>query len=170
MSSRPGMEIVGIEQPVRGEMLKVGDPAPDFTLTANNWQKKHLADYAGKVKIFSMVPSLDTRVCATQTRRFNEEAAALGDNVVVLTVSADLPYAQYRWCAAEGIKNVETLSDHFDMNFSDAYGVHVYNARICQRAVIIVDQNDVVQYVEYMPQIGNEVNFDAALAKARELV
>lgn len=170
MSSRPGMEVAGIEQPVRGAMLKVGDPAPDFSLTANNWQKKHLSDYAGKVRIFSVVPSLDMRVCAAQTRRFNEEAAALGENVVVLTVSADLPYAQRRWCAAEGIDRVETLSDHFDMNFSDAYGVHVYNLRICQRAVFVVDQNNVVQLAEYIPVIGNEVNFDAALAKARELV
>lgn len=168
--SRPGMMLGTVEHPVQGEMLKVGDPAPDFRLKANDWTIKSLADYAGKVKIFSVVPSLDTRVCAAQTRRFNQEAAALGENVVILTVSADLPYAQRRWCAAEGIDRVETLSDHFDMNFSDAYGVHVTDMRICQRSVFVVDQNNVVQLAQYVPVMGDEVDFDAALNKARELV
>lgn len=170
MMSRPGMMLGTVEHPVQGEMLKVGDPAPDFRLKANDWTIKSLADYAGKVKIFSVVPSLDTRVCAAQTRRFNQEAAALGENVVILTVSADLPYAQRRWCAAEGIDRVETLSDHFDMNFSDAYGVHVTDMRICQRSVFVVDQNNVVQLAQYVPVMGDEVDFDAALNKARELV
>ena len=168
--NRPGMMLGTVEHPVQGEMLKVGDPAPDFRLKANDWTIKSLADYAGKVKIFSVVPSLDTRVCAAQTRRFNQEAAALGENVVILTVSADLPYAQRRWCAAEGIDRVETLSDHFDMNFSDAYGVHVTDMRICQRSVFVVDQNNVVQLAQYIPVMGDEVDFDAALNKARELV
>lgn len=168
--SRPGMMLGTVEHPVQGEMLKVGDPAPDFRLKANDWTIKSLADYAGKVKIFSVVPSLDTRVCAAQTRRFNQEAAALGENVVILTVSADLPYAQRRWCAAEGIDRVETLSDHFDMNFSDAYGVHVTDMRICQRSVFVVDQNNVVQLAQYVPVMGDEVDFDATLNKARELV
>lgn len=170
MMSRPGMMLGTVEHPVQGEMLKVGDPAPDFRLKANDWTIKSLADYAGKVKIFSVVPSLDTRVCAAQTRRFNQEAAALGENVVILTVSADLPYAQRRWCAAEGIDRVETLSDHFDVNFSDAYGVHVTDMRICQRSVFVVDQNNVVQLAQYVPVMGDEVDFDAALNKARELV
>lgn len=167
---RPGMMIGDREMPVRGAMLKPGDPAPDFALTANNWQTKRLADYAGMVKIISVVPSLDTRVCAAQTRRFNQEAAALGDKVVVLTVSADLPYAQARWCAAEGIDRVETLSDHKDMNFSEAYGVHVHDLRICQRAVFVIDADNVVRHAEYVPVIGNEVDFEAALAAARALV
>lgn len=170
MMSRPGMMLGTVEHPVQGEMLKVGDPAPDFRLKANDWTIKSLADYAGKVKIFSVVPSLDTRVCAAQTRRFNQEAAALGENVVILTVSADLPYAQRRWCAAEGIDRVETLSDHFDVNFSDAYGVHVTDMRICQRSVFVVDQNNVVQLAQYVPVMGDEVDFDATLNKARELV
>jgi thiol peroxidase len=151
-------------------MLKVGDPAPDFRLTANNWSIKSLADYAGKVKIISVVPSLDTRVCAAQTRRFNQEAAGLGSEVVILTVSADLPYAQRRWCAAEGIDQVETLSDHKDMNFSDAYGVHVIDMRITQRALFVLDRENVIQYAEYVHLMGDEVTFDSALAKARELV
>jgi thiol peroxidase len=168
--ARLGMKIVGTELAVRGEMLAVNAAAPDFRLTANNWQSKTLADYAGMVKIISVVPSLDTRVCSAQTRRFNQEASDLGDKVVILTVSADLPYAQSRWCAAEGIERVVTLSDHFDMNFSDAYGVHVYPVRICQRAVFVVDQRDVVRLAEYVYEIGDEINFDAALALARQCI
>jgi thioredoxin-dependent peroxiredoxin len=170
MAARGGMAIGAIEHPVRGVTLNVGDPAPDFILTANDWTKRTLADYAGKIKIFSIVPSLDTHTCASQTRRFNKEASALAENTVVLTVSADLPYAQRRWCSAEGIDRVETLSDHFDMNFSDVYGVHVYTLRICQRAVFVVDQHNIVRLSEYVPVIGNEIDFEAALAKARELV
>lgn len=168
--SRPGMMLGTVEYPVQRAMLSVGDPAPDFRLRANDWKTKSLADYEGKVKIFSLVPSLDTRVCAAQTRRFNQEAAALSENVVILTVSADLPYAQRRWCAAEGIDRVETLSDHFDMNFSDAYGVHVSDLRICQRSVFVVDAQNVVQLAQYVPVMGDEVDFEAALSKARELI
>jgi thiol peroxidase len=168
--TRPGMTIGQTEHPVSGPMLRVGDAAPDFKLTANDWSFKTLADYAGKVKILSIVPSLDTRVCSTQTRRFNEEAASLSSDIVILTVSADLPYAQRRWCGAEGIERVVTLSDHKDMSFSTAYGVHVTDMRICQRAAFVVDKNNRVQYVEYIPIIGNEITFAAVLDKARELV
>ncbi len=167
---RPGMFVGTVEMAVQNAMLKVGEVAPNCTLTANNWSSVTLADYAGKVKIISVVPSLDTRVCAAQTRRFNAEAAGLGSDVVILTVSADLPYAQRRWCAAEGIDQVVTLSDHLDMNFSDAFGVHVIDMRICQRALFVLDRDDVVRYAEYVPVIGSEVNFDAGLAKAKELV
>ena len=170
MATRPGMYIGSDEHEVQNEMLKVGEVAPDFSLTANNWASKTLADYMGKIKIISVVPSLDTRVCAAQTRRFNEEAAGLGSEVVILTVSADLPYAQRRWCAAEGIDQVITLSDHKDMNFSDAFGVHVIDMRITQRALFVIDKEDVVRYAEYVPAIGNEVHFEDALAMARELV
>ncbi len=169
MNARAGMSIGKQEYEVIGEMLQPGQPAPDFRLTANNWATRTLADYAGKIKIFSVVPSLDTRVCAAQTRRFNQEAANIDDRIVILTISADLPYAQQRWCGAEGITAVETLSDHKDVSFGEAYGLLVKDLRILQRAVIVVDQHDVVRYVEYVPVIGSEVNFDAALAAARAL-
>jgi thiol peroxidase len=158
------------ELEVRGEQLSVGDTAPAFSLTSNNWSPKTLGDFAGKVKILSVVPSLETRVCAAQTRRFNEEAAKLGDDVAILGISSDLPYSQRRWCAAEGIEQVITLSDHKTMGFSDAYGVHVVPMRICQRALFVIDKNNVIRYAEYVPIMGNEVSFDAALAKARELI
>ncbi len=168
--ARRGMELAGNELTVQGEMLQVGQPAPDFILTANNWQAKTLAEYAGKIKIISIVPSLDTRVCATQTRRFNQEASNLSDNIVVLTVSADLPYAQRRWCAAEGIDRVETLSDHKTMNFSTAYGVNVVDLRICQRSVFVLDRDNLVRYAEYVYKMGDEPDYEAALAAARILV
>jgi thiol peroxidase len=164
------MMIGQAEHAVQGQMLNVGDHAPDFQLTANDWTMKTLADYKGKVKVLSIVPSLDTRVCSAQTRRFNEEAAAFGENLVVLTISADLPYAQRRWCGAEGIERVVTLSDHKNMSFSDAYGVHVMDLRICQRACFVVDQNDVVQHVDYVPIIGNEIDFIGALSAVQKLI
>ena len=169
MSSRPGMAIGSHEFPVVGDRLNIGDHAPDFRLTANNWSSKSLSDYTCKVKILSIVPSLDTSVCSAQTHRFNQEASSFGQDIIVLTVSADLPYAQSRGCGAVGVERVETLSDHKDMNFSTAYGVHVSDLRICQRAAFVVDQNNVVQYAEYVPLIGDEVNFAAVLSKAKAL-
>ncbi|MBI1278550.1 MAG: thiol peroxidase [Anaerolineaceae bacterium] len=158
------------EFPVVAKMLKVGDQAPDFALTANNWSRKTLSDYTGKVKILSIVPSLDTSVCSAQTRRFNQEASAFNQDIVILTVSADLPYAQSRWCGAEGIERVETLSDHKDMNFSTAYGVHVIDLRICQRAAFVIGQNDIVQYSEYVPNIDHVINFEAVLSCAMSMI
>ena len=152
---------------IRGSMLKVGDDAPDFALTATNWSVKTLKDYDGKVKVFSIIPSIDTSVCSTQTRRFNEEAASLSDDIVILAVSADMPYAHRRWCGAEGIEQVEGLSTHKDMRFSDDYGVHVVDLRINQRAVIVVDSNNKVVYTEYLVPMGNEPNYEAAIEAAK---
>ena len=170
MSFRPGMMVGSNEHPVQGAMLNVGSPAPDFALIANNFAARSLQDYAGKVKIFSVIPSIDTSVCSAQTRRFNEEAAKLGDGIVVLTVSADLPFALKRYCGNEGIENTETLSTYRDMKFAYDYGVHDTAWRTCQRALFVVDQQNTIRYAEYVPVIGNEVNFDAALTVARSLV
>lgn len=161
--NRVGMLLLGNELTVRGDMLKIGQSAPDFALTAKNWRTKSLADYAGKVKIISVVPSLDTEVCSTQTRRFNQEASSLSDQVVVLTVSADLPYAQARWCAAEGIDRVETLSDHKTMAFAEAYGVNVVDLRIMQRAVFVLDPYNVVRHAEYVRNIDDQPDYSAVL-------
>lgn len=166
--ARKGLMVGDSEHHVRNEMLEIGAAAPDFNLTANDLSSKSLADYAGKVKVISVIPSIDTGVCADQTRRFNGEAAAL-ENTVVLTVSADMPFALGRFCGSEGIDNTETLSTQRDMQFADDYGVHDTDWRICQRAVFVLDRENVVQHAEYVPVIGNEVDFDAALAKAKEL-
>ncbi len=170
MSDRPGMMVGPNEHHVQGPMLEVGQAAPDFTLIANDLSPRTLADYAGKVKVISVIPSIDTGVCAAQTHRFNKEAVELSDNIAVLTVSADLPFALKRYCGNEGIDKTETLSTYRDMQFAQDYGVYDTDWRVCQRSVFVVDQNDVVQYAEYVPVIGNEVSFDVALAKAKELV
>ena len=166
--ARKGMMVGDSEHKIQNDMLNVGAQAPDFSLIANDLSSKSLADYAGKVTVISVIPSIDTGVCSDQTRRFNVEAAGL-EGTVVLTVSVDLPFALGRFCGSEGIENTETLSTHRDMKFADDYGVHDTDWRICQRAVFVLDRDDVVQYAEYVPIIGNEVNFDAALAKAKEL-
>ncbi len=166
--ARKGMMVGASEHNIQNEMLEVGAAAPDFSLIANDLSSKSLADYAGKVKVISVIPSIDTGVCSAQTRRFNEEAASLA-NTVVLTVSADMPFALGRFCGSEGIENTETLSTQRDMQFADDYGVHDTDWRICQRAVFVLDQDNVLRHAEYVPVIGDEVDFEAALAKAREL-
>lgn len=150
-----------------GNRLEAGSAAPDFRLTANDLSPVTLADSAGKVRIISVVPSLDTGVCDKQTRRFNEEAAGLGDSVTILTVSADLPFAQSRWCGAAGIDKVKTLSDHYDMNFGNAYGVHIKELRLDTRAIFVVDSTNKLVHVEYVPEMTDFPDFDSALAAAK---
>lgn len=149
-----------------GNEVKVGDKAPDFSVLRNDLSVAALADYAGKVKIISVVPSIDTGVCDAQTRRFNEEASQLGD-VKILTVSVDLPFAQKRWCAAAGIDNVEVLSDHRDLSFGEAYGVAIAELRLLARAVFVINSEDEVVYVEYVSEATNHPNYEAAIAAAK---
>ena len=153
-----------------GKEVKVGDKAPAFTLLDNGLGEKTLADYAGKVKVISVVPSLDTGVCDAQTRWLNQNVSKLGENVVVLTVSVDLPFAQKRWCGAAGIDQVETLSDHRDLSFGENYGFILEGLRLLSRGIVIIDKDDVVRYVEYVPEVTSAVNFDAAEAATKELV
>jgi len=152
-----------------GPELNPGDKAPAFTLTKPKNEKISSADFAGKPLVISVIPSIDTGVCSRQTRRFNEEAAALGDKVNILTVSADLPFAQARWCGAEGIDKVVMGSDYIDMSFGDAYGTHIKDLRWESRAVFVVDQNGIIRHVEYVPIGGQEPNYDATLAALKEL-
>ena len=153
-----------------GKEVKVGDKAPAFTLLDNGLGEKTSADYAGKVKVISVVPSLDTGVCDAQTRWFNQNVSKLGDNVVVLTVSVDLPFAQKRWCGAAGIDQVETLSDHRDLSFGENYGFILEGLRLLSRGIVVIDKDDVVRYVEYVPEVTSAVNFDAAEAATKALV
>ena len=153
-----------------GKEVKVGDKAPAFTLWDNGLGEKTLADYAGKVKVISVVPSLDTGVCDAQTRWFNQNVSKLGENVVVLTVSVDLPFAQKRWCGAAGIDQVETLSDHRDLSFGENYGFILEGLRLLSRGIVVIDKDDVVRYVEYVPEVTSAVNFDAAEAATKALV
>ncbi len=153
-----------------GKEVKVGDKAPAFTLLDNGLGEKTLADYAGKVKVISVVPSLDTGVCDAQTRWFNQNVSKLGENVVVLTVSVDLPFAQKRWCGTAGIDQVETLSDHRDLSFGENYGFVLEGLRLLSRGIVVIDKDDVVRYVEYVPEVTSAVNFDAAEAATKALV
>jgi thioredoxin-dependent peroxiredoxin len=151
-----------------GPEVKAGQPAPNVELTANDLSTVQLSSSKGKVCIVIAVPSLDTPVCDTETRRFNEEAANLGDDVVVLAVSMDLPFAQARWCGAAGIKNVQTLSDHRDAAFGASYGVLIKGLRLLARAVFVVDKQGVVRYTELVKEVTNEPDYDAALAAVKE--
>ncbi|MCM3162828.1 MULTISPECIES: thiol peroxidase [Bacillaceae] len=149
-----------------GNEVNVGDQAPDFTVLANDLSPVSLADSKGKVRIISVVPSIDTGVCDAQTRRFNEDASKL-ENVEVLTVSMDLPFAQKRWCASNGLENVKTLSDHRDASFGEAYGVLIKELRLLARSVFVVDSNDKVTYVEYVSEATNHPNYEAAIEAAK---
>lgn len=151
-----------------GRELKAGDSAPDAELTANDWSTVKLSDYAGKVHLLNVVYSLESSICDAQTHKFNEEATKLGD-VVVLTLSADLPVTQKRWCGASGLENVITLSDHKSMGFSDAYGTHIKERRVTSRAVFVVDRQGIVRYVEYVPEIASHPNYDAALNALKQI-
>ncbi|MEY9868697.1 thiol peroxidase [Peribacillus sp. B2I2] len=149
-----------------GPELKVGDKAPDFTVLANDLSPVTLSDSKGSVRIISVVPSVDTGVCDAQTRKFNEEAAKLG-NVKVLTISNDLPFAQKRWCAASGLDNVQVLSDHRDLSFGEAYGVVMQELRLLARSVFVVNSNDEITYVEYVGEGTNHPNYEGAIEAAK---
>lgn len=150
-----------------GPEVKVGDQAPDFRVVDNGLQPVSLASYAGKVKIISAVPSLDTPVCDAETRRFNQEAAALSEDAVVLTVSLDLPFAQKRWCGAAGIDKVVTLSDYQDRSFAEAYGLLIRELKLLARAVIVVDTSDVIRYLQIVPEVTSEPDYAAAISAAK---
>lgn len=153
-----------------GPELKVGDAAPDFSVVDNALAPVNLATYAGKVKIISAVPSLDTPVCDTETRRFNQEAAQLPGAVAVLTVSLDLPFAQKRWCGAAGIDKVVTLSDYRDRSFGLAYGVLIDELKLLSRSIFVVDQNNTIRYIQHVPEVTQEPDYEAVLAAAKKLL
>ncbi|OLB77576.1 MAG: lipid hydroperoxide peroxidase [Actinobacteria bacterium 13_2_20CM_2_71_6] len=152
-----------------GPQLRPGDPAPDFTVVGPDMAPATLGSSAGRVRLIASVPSLDTEVCDLEARRFNEEAARL-DGVSVLTVSADLPFAQQRWCAASGATAIQVGSDHRDLSFGLAYGVAVKELRLLARAVFVVDAADTVVYVEYVPESGQHPNYTEALRAVRAAV
>lgn len=150
-----------------GNGISVGDKAPNFTVLSNDLQEVSLDDYKGKVKLIAAVPSVDTGVCSEETKRFNEEADKL-ENVHVLTISMDLPFAQQRWCAANGVKNLDTLSDHRDADFGEKYGTLIKELRLLARSVFVVDSNDNVTYVEYVSEVTNHPDYDKALEAAQK--
>jgi thioredoxin-dependent peroxiredoxin len=171
MSERPGaVTLQGKPLTLLGSEVKAGDKAPDFYTLDNGLSPVNLTNYQGKVVIISSVPSLDTPVCDLETRRFNDEAAKLGKDVVILTISMDLPFAQKRWCGAAGVTHVTTLSDHKDASFGLGYGVLIKELRLLARAVFVVDRQGGIRYVELVKEMTSEPDYDAALAAAKGCV
>jgi thiol peroxidase len=153
-----------------GPELKIGDKAPDFTVVDNALTPVTLASSAGNIRIISAVPSLDTPVCDSETRRFNQEAAGLPGNVQLLTISLDLPFAQKRWCGAAGIDKVTTLSDYRERSFGQNYGVLIKELLLLTRAIFIVDATDTIRYIQIVPEVTSEPDYAAVIAAAKLLI
>ena len=153
-----------------GAAISTGQTAPDFTAAANDLSPYQLSDDKGKVVVISVVPSLDTPVCDTQTRKFNEVAASLGDNVVIVTVSMDLPFAQARWCGGAGVDQVKTVSDYNGVDFGMKYGLLIKELHLLARAVLVVDQAGVVQYSQLVSEVTDEPDYDAVIDAVKKLL
>ncbi len=170
MNERPNaVTLKGNSFTLLGPELKVGNPAPQFEVIDKDLKRVELSDTQGKIRIFSVVPSLDTPVCDIQTRRFNKEASSLRD-VQIYTVSMDLPFAQSRWCAAAGVDKVTLLSDHREASFGTHYGTLIKELRLNSRAVFVVDQKDTIQHVDYVKEVSEQPNYELALTAVRNLV
>ncbi|MCK5012536.1 MAG: thiol peroxidase [Candidatus Omnitrophica bacterium] len=152
-----------------GNDVQIGQSAPDATLIANDLSEFQLSSLKGKKVILSAVPSLDTPVCDLQTKRFNSEAVNSGDNVAVITLSMDLPFAQARWCGATGSDQIKTYSDYKSASFGKAYGVLIKELRLLSRAIFVVDQDGILQYKQFVSEITNEPDYDEVLEAARKL-
>lgn len=152
-----------------GKELSVGDSAPDLELLDNDLNPIKMSSYRGKVCVISSVPSLDTPVCDMETRRFNEAAGQLGEDVVILTVSVDLPFAQKRWCGAAGVEKVVTLSDHRDTTFGTAFGVLIKELRLLGRSIFVLDRNGVIQYIQNVKELSEEPDYDAVLEAVQKI-
>lgn len=171
MEKRKGTVTMGGE-PVTllGKEIKVGDKGPDFTVLKNDLTPFTLKDAGDKIKVISVVPSLDTGVCELQTINFNQAASDLGEDVLILTISVDLPFAQQRFCGAKGIDRVITLSDHKDLSFGLNYGFVVEESRLLARGVVILDRDNTVRYVEYVKEITEHPDYDKALEEVKKLI
>jgi thiol peroxidase len=153
-----------------GPELQVGDDAPDAEVVGNDLKPVKLSTFKGKVAVVAPVVSLDTSTCDVETRRFNEELGKLGEDVVGLVISMDLPFTQARWCGAAGVETVKTFSDHKTAAFGESWGVLMKELRLLARAVFVVDRDGDIRYIELLSEAGNEPNYDAALAAVRELL
>lgn len=153
-----------------GPELKVGDPAPYFNVVDNGLQPVTRDDAKGKIQLITAVPSLDTPVCDAMTRKFNEAADQLPDNVEVYTISLDLPFAQKRWCGAAGVEKVKVLSDYQDRSFGLNYGILIRELKLLSRAVFVLDQDEKIAYLEIVPEVTADPNYDAALDAVKKLL
>lgn len=163
------LQIAGADVTVVGADIQVGQTAPEFSAHTPDWSTVNVLEATqGKVRVIASLPSLNTSVCDAETRRFNQEAASLDPNIAVIGISADLPYTIKNWCAAAGVDKVMTVSDHYDGNFGEKYGTLVKERRILRRAVFVVDKQGKVVYVDYMPTLGDQPNYEEVLAAAKE--
>jgi thiol peroxidase len=153
-----------------GNVLKVGDKAPSFTALDKDLTPVHLSDFPGKIKIISVTPSLDTPVCNLQATTFNKKAGSLSSDIVLINVSMDLPFAIARFCSTEGIDRLKTLSDHREASFGIAYGVLVEELRLLARSIFVIDRTDIIRYIQIVPEMTNEPDYDKALEAAQALV
>ncbi len=153
-----------------GNELKIGSALPDVELLGNDLSAVRLSSFRGKICVISSVPSLDTPVCDMETRKFNDMAAKLSKDTVILTVSMDLPFAQKRWCGAAGVDKVVTLSDHRKGEFGEAFGVMLKELRLLARAVFIADRNGLVRYAQLVPEITKEPDYEAVMGALKKLV
>lgn len=170
MERKNGITVKGNGVTLIGPELKAGDKAPDFTVLDKGLQPVTLADLQGSVKILSVTPSLDTPVCDAQARKFNEEAARLGNNVAIANISMDLPFAIGRFCTTAGIEKVRALSDHRDASFGEAYGVLIKELRLLARAIFVLDAENTIRYVEIVPEMVDNPDFEKALEAAKSLL
>jgi thioredoxin-dependent peroxiredoxin len=153
-----------------GSELSIGDSTPDIALLDNDLNPVKLSSFKGKVCVISAVPSLDTPICDMQTRKFNNQAGELGDDVAILTISMDLPFAQKRWCGAAGVDKVATLSDHREAAFGEAYGVLIKELRLLARAIFVLDRQGTLQYKQLVKEVSQEPDYDAVLEAVKKLV
>ena len=153
-----------------GDEVKVGDKAPDFTALKTDLSELKLSDFRGKVVILTAFPSVDTSVCALQAKRFNEEAGKLKDDVSIITISVDLPFALGRFCAAEGIENEITVSDHRELDFGYKYGFVIKELRLLERGIVVVDKEGTVKYVEYCKEVAEHPDYEKAIEVVKSLI
>jgi len=153
-----------------GNEVRVGDTAPDFEVLDGNLKPTKLSDFKGKVVVIVSVPSIDTPVCDLETKRFNKEAAKLGSDVVILTISMDLPFAQARWCGAEGIENVKLFSDYRDASFGNTFGVLIKELRLLARTLFVIDSDGKVKYIQYVEETTEEPDYDEVLRAIGETI
>ena len=171
MNERKGeITIHGNPLTLLGELVQTGQQAPDFEVIDKDLSAVKFSSFAGKVCIISCVPSLDTSICDIMTRKFNEEAVELGDDVVVLAISMDLPFGQSRWCIAADVKNVYVLSDHRTASFGKAFGVLIKGLRLLARAVFVLDKEGIIRYAQLVEEVTDEPDYDAALEAVKELL
>lgn len=170
MNERTGIiEMKGKPLTLIGNEIKVGDTAPDFEALNSDMESVKLSSFKGKVVVITTVPSLDTQICDIETKQFNDEAKKLGDDVVILTVSMDLPFAQKRWCEEAGVKNVQLLSDHRDGAFGELYGVLIKGLRLLARTVFVIDTDGKVRYIQYVKETASEPDYDEVIGEIKKL-